>query len=360
VSFAHDVHNCTVLATAESVTYSRHMARLRSEHNQLMGVGKLFERHLERPPISTMLFLISKYFLLKLRARLTFLDHPAIQDSEMLRYMGQIYRNSTRYLQTIVQIGKGYIPLKSSDDITFEDIYDTFVDALKSVQASSRKHHNEDIPFALLSVPDFFNQTISTILLKAAASVGIQSIENPIPAALAIALGAGVVGDTRALIFEQSKSHVTLYPYQERGSRLKKTIRQRPLPIDPYSSPVIDRMTISQLLRRSSLLRNQVELGADKAHLTAEVAKARLLIKGTPDIDSSALQPGDAQSEDSGHHEQWPLQLKDWWLGKEEEVFLLWQDVEAVETTYVQNLSKLISDFLKGLRCRFLSIPLDV
>jgi hypothetical protein len=61
----------------------------------------------------------------------------------------------------------------------------------------------------------------------------------------------------------------------------------------------------------------------------------------------------DADENKDYHHDEWPLELKDWWLGEEEETVLKWQDVEKIETDYVKGLSVFISDMLIEMKGRF-------
>lgn len=280
---------------------------------------------------------------------MTFLDNPAFHDSKPVKYAVQIFSRVAGIIQAVTS----YRPWSSPVAMTLDDVYDGFVSALLSIQATSEQQHNQTIGFAMICVPDFFNQTLSDLVLQAARDVGIQSAETTLPRTIAAAWGAGVGGDTSTLVLDQGQHYMTLRSFEEptqRPASGRENIIQRMLPIDPYSSRHIDHSFLRQMLRVSPLLRQQIELGADEAQLEAEIAKARVLIKNTREVEFDI----DGEEEnDKYHHDEWPLNLPDWWLGLESKVVLSWKDVENVEEAYAKSLSKFLAEFLVGLRGEF-------
>jgi hypothetical protein len=245
-----------------------------------------------------------------------------------------------------------YRPFAQVDEMTLDDVYNGFVSALESIKDKSFSQHNQTIYFAMFSVPDFFNTTICSLLISAARDLGIASVENPIPRTIAAAWGAGVSGDTRALILDQGKHYMNIRTFQEEFPRSykKSKISQRSLPLDPYASHTLDRNLLRRVIQVSPVLRKQLELGASEDQLGAEIARARIKIKNFKDEESLME---DADENKDYHHDEWPLELKDWWLGEEEETVLKWQDVEKIETDYVKGLSVFISDMLIEMKGRF-------
>lgn len=348
-SYAYGLGNVTFLArTGEEEAYFQHVLKLRAEYIHRLKLDEMFA--LATPPsLSNELFRLLKYCWRQLRVQMTFLDNPAVQDSKPVKYALEIFSGAKKIVQAATSYGIWRKPVI----MTLDDVYNGFVSSLLSIKAISEQQHNQTIGFAIITVPDFFNKTLSDLLFEAARDVCIQSAEMALSRTIAAAWGAGVGGDTRTLILDQGQHHMTIRTLEEpavRPASEREIIVQRVLPVDPYSSRHIDNAFFRQVLKSSPLLRQQIELGANETQLQAEMAKARISIRNLGEVELDFSGEGE---NDKYHHDEWPLDLPNWWLGLEEKVFLSWNDVEVVEKAYVELLSTFLVDYLVALRGEF-------
>ncbi|KAJ6096461.1 hypothetical protein N7486_007207 [Penicillium sp. IBT 16267x] len=61
-------------------------------------------------------------------------------------------------------------------------------------------------------------------------------------------------------------------------------------------------------------------------------------------------QPTETDDEDPYHYEEWPLDLQDWSVGEEEGAVLRWEDVQAAEADWVDELSEILNQSLDCLQ----------
>lgn len=316
------------------------MFRLRLEDFKRSSISKKFENR--EPPESLFQFFIamSKYCLSKVASKLSALDHPAftaIKDSSALQFVRNVSRGLSRATEPLLTAINGLW----KDEMTPENLKEGFVAVLKRVKEDTLEKNDINITFAILSVPDFFNETVNQILQEACLNVGIETIK-PFSRTMMGAWGANTTRDARVLVIDQGQFHLRIRTYQEVW-HYKKPLLQMYLPLDPFGSQAIDNQLVNQVLRTNEVLREQISLGANRQQLQLELARARLLIKDSIDVLMG-------KSSEDHHHEEWPLDLKDWWIGEEENAVLLWKDVEAVEDAYVESLGENILTFLVALR----------
>lgn len=288
------------------------------------------------------MFAIGRHYLSNLSTSIQFLDHPAIiaiRDSTVLDWIRDI---SNR----ICSVAKPLLAATSTqwpDEMTPENIRDGFVSGLKLLKERALISYDINITFAILSVPDFFNETINDVVKKACQAVGIETIK-PLSRTVMGAWGAKTAPDARVLVVDQGKFHLGLRTYQEVRS-YGKPISQQYLPLDRFGSAGIDLQLVARVIGSNDVLREQIKLGADRQKLLLAIKRARLLIKDNLDV----LMGKSAE----GYHEEWPLDLKDWWIGEEQNAVLLWEEVEVEEEKYVEQLSDTIFKFLVSLRSRY-------
>ena len=349
-TYAHALDNITAIAVVgarDDEPYARHMFRLRLENYAHMNISQLFESQQAPETLLGLLWGIGKNYFFRLTSRMTFLDRAEFNDSTTVKWI----RETSNGIINAVNSLWLKATFKWPEEITHEDIKAGFVSMLEVVRASALQHHNTTINFAILSVPDFFNGTISNLAIEACKEVGIQTTEKTIVRTVMGAWGARNMEDENAandriLILDQGKFHLAIRTYQEKENS-EKRILQRYLPLDSLGSHSIDMQLVERVIRAPGVLRDQIQQGADRSRLQYELARARLLIH-----DNLDTQMGLGLNEDH-HHEEWPLELKDWWIGDEQGAVLAWEDVRIVEDEYVASLSDLIFKFLVSCRRKF-------
>ena len=277
-----------------------------------------------------------------------FQDHPAAT---------AIKNSATRnWIQEMAEYVFGAakaLYLKARGDIlalqmTHEEIKDGFVSLLKRVKEQALENRNTTITFAVLSLPDYFNDTIRAIAWEACREVGIQAI-SPVPRTTMGVWGAEISqdDDTRVLILDHGKYHLAMRTYQAARNR-SKPLFQRYLNIDIFASTVLDRELVNRVIETDAILKKQINSGANRDRLREAIETARPKIKGS--IDQLFARANDGSDHEDYSYNEWPLNINDWWYGMEGSAVLRWEDVEYVEEEYVKNLGQAIKTFLVALR----------
>jgi hypothetical protein len=313
--------------------------RLRLEDSVARGLDKIGQRN-KRP--ETIFQLIPALWDIYITPRLTFLEHPTIKNLTILNYVRQA---SSR----IFNIAKGAL-FPGEEPLSLVNVKANFASVLGSIKSTALEEHNINITFALLSVPDFFNSTLTDLLIETCHELGIDTPTVAFPRTIMSALSADFAFDSRVLVIDQGQFYFGMRTLQPEASRTDmKYIHQTYLQIDPYGSQNINRVLIERVIKGSTVLQDQLAIGADHAQLVAEISRARMLIKDNLDVNFM----GKGMDEDH-HHEEWPLELPKWWIGDEVGYELSWADVQAVEDEYVEKLGDVIVKFL--VHCRSKSV----
>jgi len=227
------------------------------------------------------------------------------------------------------------------NELTPESVQQVFVDMLLLLKEAALENNGISITFAVLSVPDFFNQTIMDLVRVACVEVGIETI-NPFARTFIGAKGANTALDARILIIDQGMFYTTLRTTQLVQNDSKPML-QGYKPLSSFGSFGISLRLVDRVLRSNEALSEQIKLGANRQQLQGKIEKARFLIKN--DLDARM-----GKSPEYQHHDEWPLELKDWWIGKEQSALLSWEDVEDEEETWVEHMSVKLYKFLVSLR----------
>jgi len=241
-------------------------------------------------------------------------------------------------------------PVPDNKYLTAESIKEGFIEGLRALQEMILARNNMTITFAVLSVPDFFNSTVKAILKQACEEVGINiflGVDLIMSRSHAGALGAQFPPDFRILALDQGLSHFAISLFQDIPSLMRPGVLPKSIPYGGYGSEAIFLPLMRRLFHREGDLREQVR-GADPlklAELEYVVEKARSDIKGNVDV-------LDGKSYEDYHHEEWPLDSKNFWGGKGKTLVLRWEDVKAAEDEYVGKLYTAIVEFLVVVRSK--------
>jgi hypothetical protein len=302
------------------------------------GLDKLWQQN-KRP--ETIFQIILALWDVYITPRLTLLEHPTIKNLTILNDVRQALTRIFNHAKGVLFPGK--------EALSLIDVKAGFVAVLESVKSTALEEHNVNITFAVLSVPDFFNSTLTDLLNEACHELGIDTPTVTFPRTIMSALSIDFAFDSRVLIIDQGQFHFGMRTLQSEASRTNfKKIYQMYLPMDPYSSQNINRILVDRVIKGSTVLRDQLAVGADRAQLVAEILRARVLIKDNLDVNFM----GKGMDEDH-HHEEWPLELHKWWIGDEVGYALSWADVQAVDDQYVGELGDAIVDFLVFCRSQY-------
>jgi hypothetical protein len=358
-----------MLVATDVQSYQQHVFRLRMEYYKRNDLAKLFgsgdggDGGSAELNMFRLLGGLRKYYLdlrddylSKLASGLVALVPNKIRDSSTttIKWVGENILSRVSDALIFLRRGEegGGGGAIWQDDMTLSDIKRGFVDVLERVKAAALADHDTNITFAVVSVPDFFNQTLCDLVLEACQDVGIETFRKPFARTVMTALGVrGLTDrDTAYFVIDQGRFYADLRTFQNvDDDDANRKILQMYLPLDPYASAAFDRALVDRVLATPGILQDQINMGADRSDLRSALEKARLLIKDNLDVEIM----GEGIDEDH-HHEEWPLDLQeDWGVSGSAGAVLSWEDVQVVENDYVEHLSNAIYNFLVACRREF-------
>ncbi|OBT82543.1 hypothetical protein VE02_09196 [Pseudogymnoascus sp. 03VT05] len=243
---------------------------------------------------------------------------------------------------------------RRAKSLTDNAIRDSFTPVVQELLDSALKNHNVTIDFALLSLPDYFPKKHEYIPLNACMSLGIKTVHTVIPKPVAGLKSVATKPDARILLLDHGHHHMGLHAAHRRGRFF--------LPLDSFAGEVLEknlfvRVTSKGVLNDQWDLKDKFHIEREGWKLHKEIERARILIK---DNIFDCIGKDREDQEDCGedrHHDEWPLNLKNWWTIIEDfgpssipPVVLKWEDVQVTEDDYVKNLSNNIETFLIAAR----------
>ncbi|KAJ5646994.1 hypothetical protein N7490_003366 [Penicillium lividum] len=215
-----------------------------------------------------------------------------------------------------------------------------FVKAFNYLKIASREQ-NIEIESALMLVPDFFNSHVRKLVEYAAIEAGVVSFGIESPQEM-IKVYDEMFDDEINAIPEPisiSKPSIMIVDYGLQYLHLHTRGRtcQTKHALDTLGCSGIWRFLYYRFLTLDGPLKRQIEKGASRHDLFSALWQARFFMK----------QP---MEEGQDHYEEWPLDLQDWWIGEQEEAVLRWEDVEAAESDYIDELANYLNQALDCLQ----------
>ncbi|KAL4941189.1 hypothetical protein BDV06DRAFT_6770 [Aspergillus oleicola] len=257
---------------------------------------------------------------------------------------------------------------KPRRDIPLDEIRDAFTEAFRLVRQVAFDNTGVNITSAIVLYPDFYNTAIQRVISDAAYNTSISSF---LPS-MQMTHRQLFERHANPLLFYRSNSRVIngrpnlLLLNQGFGTFDLLTSGEHCLmniPLDELSCFAITGSLFRRLARedRYPVLREEVHRGANAMSLFGKIANARWFLKGQRKADTDSL--GQARHGEDGEEgldgigeigegegelaDEWPLDLKGWWVSDAEHPILLrWEDVEAVDREYVDYLA----DCLDGVQ----------
>ncbi|RFU32615.1 hypothetical protein B7463_g3740, partial [Scytalidium lignicola] len=237
--------------------------------------------------------------------------------------------------------------------LTRKEIKQEFTGILEALQFQAYEKERLKIDFAIISVPDYFNATIKRILLDACRESGISTVKSVIERPIAAIPAVDHKADARLLMIDHGAFHFTIMTAKANHDKINKPISSTMVPLDIFGSHAVDFKIAKRLETRNKAIKDHLSYGARLAQLQSAIRNARMLMKDN--IDAEYLGLG---VDEDHHHEEWPLDLRGWWVGYEQPtVTLNWKDVEAVEDEYIEQLSDTLTKFLIATRQGYSATP---
>ncbi|KAL2813460.1 hypothetical protein BDW59DRAFT_154833 [Aspergillus cavernicola] len=361
-SYAHPSGNFTPLAFFDKEDYQLRLRQLWREYYDQHNLNKLYGFLRNDVPLFTMLKETAWHYLSDFAARFEIFNHPYVHSVRTT--------TSWAYDSVFTQVGrvKGLLPLPSRerDTLTMSIVAETFVGVFEDIKASARANHDMNITFALIGVPDFFNSTVTEVILEASRKAGIETAAHALPRSFLSYFNNPMIlpEDSTVLVLHQGQSHCGIRLRQEEkrlgGRRRRGKSREQYLPLEPWKSENLYRRLAAEVLRSNDMLKMQIEVGADEEGLMDAVVDARLRLKrldpvvGLPGVDSRPAVNDNSttvQDDDDGYHplDEVPLDLDAWWVyGENPGVKLTREQVLAADNKYVKSLGQTISTYLEA------------
>ncbi|OBT97848.1 hypothetical protein VE01_05087 [Pseudogymnoascus verrucosus] len=242
---------------------------------------------------------------------------------------------------------------RKAKSLTDNAIRESFTPVIQELLDSALKNHNVTIDFALLSLPEYFPQKHEYIPINACFSLGVKSAHAIIPKPLAALESVATKPEARILLLDQGHHHMSVQVVHYR--------RSAPTPFDAFRGEALEktlfaRVTAKGALHDQFMLKDKFNIVRDGWKVHNEIERARILIKDNI-LDCVSKDRADEDCEEDRHHNEWPLDLKNWWTIIEDfgpssipTVVLEWEDVKASEDEYVERLSNSLENFLRASR----------
>ncbi|KAH8811471.1 hypothetical protein F5884DRAFT_782233 [Xylogone sp. PMI_703] len=252
---------------------------------------------------------------------------------------------TSELLKTVEILSQNPLEAKSDvENLTGEMIKQEFTTVLESLQLQAYEKQRLRIDSAVVSVPDYLNYTVRRILQDACRAAGISTTRSLFERTMAAIPAVDHRPDSRMLVLDHGFYHLTISTLKANHDQIKNPIQARMVPFDTYGSYSVDYRITMRLKKKNKLIQEHLGYGADPFTLMMAVRKARLLMKDN--LDAEVLGLG---VDEDHHHDEWPLDLDDWWIGYGRTLTLQWEEVKAVEDNFVEGLKRGLSHFLIAL-----------
>ncbi|KAJ5923749.1 hypothetical protein N7454_008994 [Penicillium verhagenii] len=225
-----------------------------------------------------------------------------------------------------------------------------FVKAFEHLKDVSRENTEIEIASVhIVLVPDFFDFRIRMLVNDAAEAARVnpngvmiispQDMIKAYPGCLddeitKMPILDPVRTEETVMIVDYGMTYLHLHT-QSKRCRMK-------IALDSYSCSRVAILLFYRVLSLGGPLSRQIEQGASKPQLFEALWRAKFAMEQTTET------PWDVDSQD--HYEEWPLDLQNWWIDEEEDAVLRWEDVQAIEDEYIDELAEYLDQALDCLQ----------
>ncbi|KAL3456917.1 hypothetical protein BJX64DRAFT_29614 [Aspergillus heterothallicus] len=383
-SYANSSTAFTPLALVKSHEYTSVLSQLAAEHYERVNLNRLYGDR-DGSPSAQFKHIIGQ-LVSKLIEQIPYINHPYVEF--VTGKTGQAYSALSTQLQSVIQSARArFQSHPEPPSLTLAKVEQTLTQVFEDLKASALADTGTTLTYAVIGVPDFFNETLVNLVVNASIKAGIETPSQALPRTLlthfenpAVAEGSSV------LVVHQGIHHCGLKLYAEGGNRAgrrgsswaqisrrnrrnKKRAREREsgytaptrdlyLPMDPWRVHVIHKRLAGAVVRSSPELQTQLELGADVGILIAKVVQARLELKrkdlsfvyvGEESRSADFLTTIGEEPGEDDFLEEATLGLGDWFVyGRDPGVTVTKKMVLDADEEYVSSLAKTIDMFARA------------
>ncbi|KAJ5720482.1 uncharacterized protein N7483_008416 [Penicillium malachiteum] len=235
--------------------------------------------------------------------------------------------------------------LETDVELSDDYIKTGFLQAFEVLKEGARETMNITIRGAVITIPDFLGDHVRELAEEAAIEAGITRV-------LAFPLvfpQKNLIWPWNSILDEDVTDYFSSEPW-ENSLLIDYGVGYFDIatngrchmkyPMDILGCQRIAKKLFDRFTSFDGPLKQQVEKGASKPDLYSALWTASQSIRYPSEIDT--LEDGD------DHYAERPLDLQDWWIGDYETVVLRWEDLEAVEAEYIDELA---NQFDRTLDC---------
>ncbi|OOO12221.1 Heat shock protein 70 [Aspergillus oryzae] len=343
-AYAHTSDNVSVIAAiapGPEDIYVRHMLLLRMEYADRHDIMRPWRK----PAQWTLKGHFSNLIQQWTTELSSFLDKPALQNSQMLSFASTGFRTvlqAVSYTRRLVN--PGY-----KEELRLVDVKAGLVDMLRQLKQKAATDSDVDLNYAVIAVPEFFNQTLREMVVDASRKAGIRSALTPVSrTTVATFVSTSTIANPPGLryaVIDHGMFYLDVSAGADTGKSERERIHQY-FPALHMGSTMIDSYITDRLVNRVEDLSIEIAIGTSKTALYGPVRQARTLIRD--DLDSQLL---GSENDQDHHFDEYPLDLTKWGSGQSQAV-LSWEDVHAAERRFVEVVATNLRTYLAVLRFR--------
>ncbi|GKZ36202.1 hypothetical protein AbraIFM66950_007198 [Aspergillus brasiliensis] len=359
-SYAHSINNFTLLGVVNHEEYQNQIRELALDHFRQSGLAPQGESR--STPLALLSSVVGSLFKLIDAQFLISSNSYVIWTQASIRSISNsVYGIIPVSIQTQIKsflISRGLIEKKLSQS----ELTDTLTEVFAELKATALAAHSVNVTWAVVGVPDFFNETLKDTVIQAGRRAGIAIPEGAVPPRSFCThyLNPALDPDARVLVVHQGQYHCGVQLYDGTYQRRRHRRALYPyLPLMPWSGEQIQYRLVNELVRDDAQLKTLVDAGDDNGFLTLAVLKTRLTLKGyDPAVELLlGLEPlledrhgsSNRVNEDEETLDELPLQLDSWWAhGNVPDLVLTRSQITAAEDAYVESLASNIQLYLQA------------
>ncbi|GLA32407.1 hypothetical protein ACMYSQ_007619 [Aspergillus niger] len=359
-SYANSVDNFTLLGVVNHEEYQRQIGELSWDHFQQSGLARPGRGSRSTPLALLGSVLWSLFEAIDAKVPISSNSYVIWTQDSIRSISDSVYGTipvSVRERIKSFLVSRGLIKKK----LSLSDVTDTLTEVFAELKATALAAHSVNMTWAVVGVPDFFNDTLRDTVIQAGQQVGITILGGAVPPRSFCThyLNPAVDQDDRVLVVHQGQFHCGVQLYD--GSQQRRRHRRSGypyLPLVPWSGQRIQLQLVNELVSGDAQLQTLVDEGGDKGFLTQAVLKTRLTLKGyDPAVELLlGLEPllGDQGGsngvyEDEERLDELPINLDSWWAhGSVPDLVLTRSQITAAEDGYVEVLANNIQAYLEA------------